>query len=76
MASQQAILLDIILLIPSLFSGVTRMFPRELEQLGDNFIFYAVAGILGYAVFQNAQGKPPDRVPVISEAAAMQIGPF
>eukprot|EP00962_Isochrysis_galbana_P006250 scaffold1690_cov118-Isochrysis_galbana.AAC.5 len=31
--------------------------------------------VVSYALVSNAQGKLPDQVPVISEAAALQIGP-
>ena len=73
---QQAILLDIVLIIPGFLQGATRMFPPEINAMGSNFVFYTMALTIGYSIFCNAQGKTPDQVPVLSDAAAMQIGPF
>lgn len=105
---QQAILLDIILLIPGFFGGAAgNMFPLELQgacvaklehththtrahctahsliprmttraAMGTNFVFYLWVGVVGYSWFSIAQGKTPTGVPVISEAANMQIGPY
>mmetsp|Transcript_18982 Transcript_18982/g.36854 ORF Transcript_18982/g.36854 Transcript_18982/m.36854 type:complete len:119 (-) Transcript_18982:498-854(-) len=73
---QQALLLDIALIVPGLFGPLTKTFPVELQILGTNFIFYAWVLVVGYALFSNAQGKAPDQVPLLSDAASMQIGPF
>ena len=73
---QQALLLDIVLIIPSLFETITRIFPIELQAMGTNFVFYFWVLIVGYSWFSIAQGKTPNAVPVISQAAEMQIGPF
>ena len=71
---QQAILLDIVLLIPSFFGGASNMFPLELQAMGTNFWFYLAYGVIGYSWVNIAQGKAPTGVPIISEAAEMQIG--
>lgn len=73
---QQAILLDILIIIPGILSGATGMFPEVLNVMGSNFVFYVMALVVGYSVFSNVQGKTPDQVPILSEAAGMQIGPF
>ena len=73
---QQALLLDIVLIIPGLFETVTRLFPIELQAMGTNFVFYFWVLVVGYAWFNIAQGKTPNAVPIISQAAEMQIGPF
>ena len=73
---QMALLLDITLIIPSLLGGVGSMFPPVLQVMGDNLVFYYAAFVVGYCLFRNAQGKIPDGVPILSEAAAAQIGPF
>lgn len=73
---QQALLLDILLIIPGAFGGAARMFPAELQIIGSNFVFYAMALTVSYSVFCIVQGKTPDRVPILSDAANMQIGPF
>ena len=73
---QQALLLDISLLIPSFLSGAGKMFPIELQAAGNNFVFYYAALVVLYSWVSVAQGKQPDQVPIISEAANMQIGPL
>ena len=52
---QQAILLDIVLIVPGFFDGASRMFPAELNAIGSNFIFYVMALTIGYSLFSNAQ---------------------
>ena len=44
--------------------------------MGTNFVFYLCVGIIGYSWWNIAQGKTPGGVPIISEAANMQIGPY
>lgn len=73
---QQALLLDIALIIPDLFTPVTKIFPYELQAMGTNFVFYAWLGVAAYSVVQNLQGRTPDQVPILSEAASQGIGPF
>uniref|UniRef100_A0A7S0JI91 Tic20 family protein Ycf60 n=1 Tax=Calcidiscus leptoporus TaxID=127549 RepID=A0A7S0JI91_9EUKA len=73
---QQALLLDIALIIPGLFSPVTGLLPAELQIIGTNLVFYVCLFTVLYATWCNAQGKLPDQVPLLSEAALMQIGPF
>mgnify|MGYP001196340994 CR=1 FL=1 len=73
---QQALLLDIVLIIPSFFGDIGRVFPAELQAMGTNFVFYLMVLVVGYSWFNVAQGKTPNAVPIISEAADMQIGPF
>jgi len=73
---QQALLLDIALIIPGLFSPLGNMFPRELTILGNNTVFYFWVLVVAYSLYCNVRGKTPDQVPVLSDAAAMQIGPM
>ena len=73
---QQALLLDILLVIPGVLGSATRMFPYDLQVIGTNFWFYLMVLVVGYSWAQVAQGKNPDQVPFISEAANLQIGPF
>mmetsp|Transcript_24490 Transcript_24490/g.79041 ORF Transcript_24490/g.79041 Transcript_24490/m.79041 type:complete len:228 (+) Transcript_24490:2044-2727(+) len=74
---QQALILDILLIIPSVFSSLpgSENLPSFITIAGSNFVFYVMALVVSYALVSNAQGKLPDQVPVISEAAALQIGP-
>lgn len=37
---QQALLLDIVLIIPSFFGQIGRAFPLEMQAMGSNFFFY------------------------------------
>ena len=73
---QQALLLDIALLIPSFFGGIGKAFPYELQAIGSNTVFYFMVGVVVYSWFSVAQGKVPNQVPVLSEAAEIQIGPL
>jgi len=73
---QQALILDIALLIPSFLGGLGRMFPFEMQVMGNNFVFYIMALTVSYSWVMIAQGKTPDQVPIISDAANAQIGPM
>ena len=48
----------------------------QVSVAGSNFVFYGMALVVGYSWVSIAQGKTPDQVPVISEAASQGIGPF
>lgn len=73
---QQALILDITLLIPGFFGSSANMFPDFLQAMGSNFVFYLCVLVVGYSWASIATGSTPDRVPIISEAASQQIGPF
>jgi len=73
---QQALVLDILLIVPSLFASFTSGVPSGVAIIGSNSIFDIMALVVAYALVSNAQGKLPNQVPVLSEAAEMQIGPF
>ena len=68
---QQAIVLDIALVIPSLFQGATQMFPAMLQIQGSNFIFYCVFFTVAYSAWCNR--LVPDQVPIIGEAASRSV---
>ena len=78
---QQAVILDIGLIFPSLLGqlagiGGGSFLPRVLVESGNNFIFYCLVASVGYALFSNATGKIPNGIPIVSDAAETQIGPF
>ena len=73
---QQALLLDIVLIIPSFFSGLARSVPPDLAVMSSNFVFYFWVLVVGYSWLNIAQGKTPNEVPLLSEAAEIQIGPL
>ena len=73
---QQALILDIVLLIPSFFGSSAGMFPPVLQAMGSNFVFYLCAGVISYSWVAITIGKTPDQVPIISDAASIQIGPY
>ena len=75
---QQAVLLDIGLIFPSLLGQLvgSLVLPRVLVESGNNFIFYCLVASVGYALVSNATGKLPNSIPILSEAAETQIGPF
>lgn len=78
---QQAVILDIGLIFPSLLGqlaglGGGSFLPLVLVESGNNFIFYCLVASVGYALFSNATGKIPNGIPIVSDAAETQIGPF
>jgi hypothetical protein len=77
---QQAVLIDIALIFPSLLGQVVgggSWVPRALAEPASNFVFYFVIFSVGYSIFSNlVLGKQPKQIPWISEAADLQIGPF
>jgi len=73
---QQAILLDIAFIIPGFFGNAGSFFPVIVQQTGCNTIFYLMALSIGYSWFSIAQGKAPDQIPIVSDAAAQSIGPM
>lgn len=68
---QQALLLDIALIFPSLLGQIP--VPLILANSGSNFVYLAMVGCIGYAVISNLSGKVPDEIPVISDAAGSSI---
>mmetsp|Transcript_16781 Transcript_16781/g.33472 ORF Transcript_16781/g.33472 Transcript_16781/m.33472 type:complete len:255 (+) Transcript_16781:205-969(+) len=74
---QQAVLLDIALVFPSLFGSAADNLPRYLVEPATNFVFYCFVAATGYSLFWNlVRGEEPDQIPVVSDAARQQIGPF
>lgn len=75
---QQALLLDIALIFPSLLgqlAGQIRL-PDILATSGSNAVYLAMILSVGYSIASNATGKVPDKIPVISEAAGASVGPY
>ena len=73
---QQALLLDIVLIIPTLFADFgAPPLPQQLSVVGSNCVFYAWLLVVTYSWACNLQGKTPDQVPLLSDAASVQIGP-
>ena len=50
--------------------------PLLALQVCSNTVFYSMVLAIGYSWYSIAQGKTPDQVPVVSEAANQAIGPF
>ena len=74
---QQAILLDIALVFPSLFGSAADNLLRYLVEPATNFVFYCFVAATGYSLVWNlVRGEEPDQIPVVSDAARQQIGPF
>lgn len=74
---QQALILDIMLIFPSLLGRLGIPMPSILVASGSNFIFYVLVAAVGYSLFSNAVlGKLPNQIPILSEASEAQIGPF
>ena len=68
---QQALLLDIALIFPSLLGQIP--VPQLLANSGSNFVYLALVGCIGYAIISNLSGRVPDKIPVISDAAGSSI---
>lgn len=73
---QQALILDILLIFPSLFGRLPFAIPRVLVESGSNFVFFVLVASVGYSLFSNLSGKLPNQIPVVSDATESQIGPF
>jgi hypothetical protein len=67
---QQALLLDITLIMPGVFGQVGSAMPTELQVFSNNLIFYYWLLVVGYSLFSNLRGETPNQVPVLSEAAS------
>lgn len=75
--AQQAILIDIVLIFPELVGslmGKTAQLPRFLVEPSSNFVYYTYMAMVLYSIVSNLQGKKPNQIPVISDAAESAIG--
>ena len=70
---QQALILDIALIFPSLLGQIPIPMPAMIVQSGSNFVYLALILSVGYSFVSNLSGKVPDKIPVISDAAGSQI---
>ena len=70
--------IDIVLIFPSLVSeGLTDTgIPRVYEEMGNNFVYYALMSSILYSVIMNLRGRKPDGIPYVSGAADYITGPF
>jgi len=76
--AQQAVLIDVALVFPELFGAAfegQRAFVPLMEP-ASNFVFYFYMGCVIYSVSSNLQGKTPNQIPFISNAANMATGPY
>lgn len=76
---QQAILIDIALILPSLVGGLASIggeISPVITTPAENFVFYFLIATISYSVGSNLLGKVPNGIPIISEAAERSIGPF
>lgn len=71
---QQALLLDIALIFPSLLGRLQIPLPGVLAASGSNFVYLAMVASVGYSLVSNLTGKVPDKIPIVSEAAGSSIG--
>lgn len=72
----QALILDIALIFPQLFQGVSLGIPTSITEICSTAVFYAINLAVGYAVITNARGRVPDEIPAISDSVYQQMGPF
>lgn len=78
--AQQAILIDVALIIPQLIGGAVAdadaNLPRALMEPCSNFVWYGYVSLVVYCVASNLRGKKPDQIPYISGVADYAIGPY
>lgn len=76
--AQQAVLIDIALILPSLIGqgldGVD--IPRMYLEMGNNFAYYGLMSAIIYSCFMNLRGRKPNGIPYVSDAAEYMTGPF
>lgn len=72
----QALILDIVLIFPQLFSGMNlrSAVPSQVVELLSTSVFYAMSIAIGYAVVSNVKGELPDQIPGISDSVRDQVG--
>ncbi|KAG5180577.1 hypothetical protein JKP88DRAFT_349485 [Tribonema minus] len=73
---QQAILIDIALIVLGLLENVTKAVAPGGADVFATLQFYILISAVAYSLVSNLQGKEPNEIPIISEAAQRQIGPF
>jgi hypothetical protein len=59
------------LIFPGLLGGIPA--PAIIANTGSNCVYLAMVGCVGYALISNLSGKVPDKIPLISDAAGMQV---
>lgn len=78
--AQQAVLLDVALLVPNLIAeavGETDgQVPRAVLEPASTLVWYALATAVAYCVTSNLRGKKPDGIPFVSGVAEYAIGPY
>ena len=76
--AQQAVLIDIALIFPSLIGeGLDGVgVPRIYEEMGNNFAYYGLMSAVIYSVVMNLRGRKPNGIPYVSDAAEYMTGPF
>lgn len=78
--AQQAILIDVALILPQLVGEAVAeadaKLPRGVMEPCSNFVWYAYVSLVVYCVVSNLRGRKPDQIPFISGIADFAIGPF
>ncbi|KAL9191074.1 hypothetical protein ACHAXT_000780 [Thalassiosira profunda] len=78
--AQQAVLIDVALILPQLIGEAVAeadaKLPRSIMEPSSNFVWYAYVSLVVYCVASNLRGKIPNEIPFISSAANYAIGPF
>jgi hypothetical protein len=72
--TMQALTLDIALILPQLFQGLSNALPVSAVaiQVLQASVFYGMLGCILYVIQSCGRGQVPDRIPLISEAAHTQ----
>jgi hypothetical protein len=69
--TNQALLLDIVLVLPQLLSGANSggLIPVSVIEVLSTAVFYAMSLAISYSVINNLKGDLPDDIPGISDSA-------
>eukprot|EP00871_Galdieria_phlegrea_P003712 jgi/Galph1/4341/GphlegSOOS_G3026.1 len=74
--TMQAILIDLVLIIPQMFLHATSAsgaIPSSVVEGMCTLVFYSIMVITGYVILCLFRGSKPDQVPLISEASEAQL---
>ena len=76
--AQQAVLIDVALLLPQILAESVEevSLPRTVLEPCSNFVYIALFVTVGYCIASNLQGKKPNSIPFISSLAETLVGPY
>eukprot|EP00612_Vaucheria_litorea_P002050 CAMPEP_0171458198 /NCGR_PEP_ID=MMETSP0945-20130129/3976_1 /TAXON_ID=109269 /ORGANISM="Vaucheria litorea, Strain CCMP2940" /LENGTH=163 /DNA_ID=CAMNT_0011983965 /DNA_START=166 /DNA_END=657 /DNA_ORIENTATION=+ len=73
---QQAIIIDITLIVFGLLGDLTKAVSPGASAVLTNTEFYFLVSSIFYCFIRNLQGKEPNEIPIVSDAAMRSMGPY